>query len=53
MEPKGPPDAHDEPDVDDQLPRAPRRPGRWAGRVWIADDFDVTPDWLVEAFEGT
>lgn len=32
--------------------RAPRRPGRWAGRVVIAPDFDTTPDEVIEAFEG-
>ena len=31
---------------------APRRPGRWAGRVTIAPDFDATPASLVEAFEA-
>ena len=30
-----------------------RAPGRWAGRVTIAPDFDATPDWLVESFEGS
>jgi len=30
-----------------------RTPGRWAGRVTIADDFDTTPEWLLEQFEGT
>ncbi len=30
----------------------PRRPGRWAGQVWIAPDFDDTPDELVELFDG-
>lgn len=29
----------------------PRRPGLWAGEVWIADDFDETPDELVALFE--
>ncbi|HMG40126.1 MAG TPA: type II toxin-antitoxin system Phd/YefM family antitoxin [Acidimicrobiales bacterium] len=29
-----------------------RHPGRWAGRMTIADDFDSTPAWLVDAFEG-
>ena len=29
-----------------------RRPGRWAGRVTLAPDFDATPGWLVDAFEG-
>jgi prevent-host-death family protein len=32
--------------------REPRSPGRWAGRVTIAPDFDETPGWLVDAFEG-
>ena len=31
----------------------PRVPGRWRGRLRIAADFDVTPDDLVEAFEGS
>jgi len=30
-----------------------RRPGRWAGRLVVADDFDTTPEWLVEAFDGS
>ena len=29
-----------------------RAPGRWAGRVTIAPDFDESPTWLVDAFEG-
>ena len=32
--------------------QAPRVPGRLAGRIVIADDFDATPDWLLNAFEG-
>ena len=32
--------------------RTPRKPGRWKGKVVIADDFDATPGWLVGAFEG-
>lgn len=32
--------------------RAPRSPGRWAGRVTIAPDFDESLDWLVNDFEG-
>lgn len=28
----------------------PRKPGRWTGRVHIADDFDDTPDWLIDSF---
>ena len=31
----------------------PRRPGRWAGRLTVADDFDATPDLLLDAFEGS
>ena len=31
--------------------RHPRRPGRWAGRVRLAPDFDRTPEWLVDEFE--
>jgi prevent-host-death family protein len=32
--------------------RERRQPGRLKGRIWIADDFDVTPEWLIKAFEG-
>jgi len=32
-------------------PRAPRRPGCWAGRVEIHDDFDELPD-VAAAFRG-
>ncbi|MBA3889068.1 MAG: type II toxin-antitoxin system Phd/YefM family antitoxin [Gemmatimonadaceae bacterium] len=32
---------------------AERRPGRWAGKVWMADDFDVPlPDDVMRQFEG-
>lgn len=31
---------------------APREPGRWAGRIVIADDFDETPEELVASFEN-
>jgi prevent-host-death family protein len=31
----------------------PRRVlGGWADRIRIADDFDETPGWLIDAFEG-
>ncbi len=30
----------------------PRPLGLLEGTVWIADDFDETPDWLADAFEG-
>ena len=32
--------------------RPPRRPGRFKGQIWMADDFDVTPDEVIDAFEG-
>lgn len=32
--------------------RQARKPGAWRGRVQIADDFDRTPDALLDAFEG-
>lgn len=31
----------------------PRRPGAWRGRVRMSDDFDATPDEIVDAFEGS
>jgi prevent-host-death family protein len=31
---------------------ARREPGAWAGRVWIADDFDELPPSLLAAFGG-
>jgi prevent-host-death family protein len=34
-------------------PKKPRRkPGLWKGKGWIAPDFDETPEWLIDAFEG-
>ncbi len=30
----------------------PRQPGSLRGRIWVAEDFDDTPDWLTDAFEG-
>lgn len=30
----------------------PRQPGRWRGKVRIADDFDVLPDDMAAAFNG-
>jgi prevent-host-death family protein len=33
-----------------QLP--PRRPGMWKGQVWMAPDFDETPEDIIRAFEG-
>jgi antitoxin (DNA-binding transcriptional repressor) of toxin-antitoxin stability system len=32
--------------------RLPRRPGQWAGRVRIHDDFDELPDEIAAAFRG-
>jgi antitoxin (DNA-binding transcriptional repressor) of toxin-antitoxin stability system len=31
---------------------APRKPGRYKGQIRIADDFDQTPEELIDAFEG-
>ncbi len=30
----------------------PREPGRLAGLITMADDFDQTPDWVAGSFEG-
>lgn len=30
----------------------PRKPGLLKGKIWVADDFDETPEWLLDAFEG-
>ena len=32
--------------------RSPRRPGQWAGRVRIHEDFDDLPDEVAAAFQG-
>ncbi len=32
--------------------RTPRRPGSWAGRVRIGEDFDDLPDDVTAAFRG-
>ena len=32
--------------------RKPRKPGRFKGQIRIADDFDQTPEELIDAFEG-
>jgi prevent-host-death family protein len=34
------------------VPIPERRPGLLKGRIGMAADFDETPDWLVDAFEG-
>lgn len=34
-------------------PRKRRQPGAWAGRVWIADDFDeLDPEWAELFYNG-
>lgn len=33
--------------------RPPRKPGAWRGQVWMADDFDATPDVVVDPFYGS
>lgn len=33
-------------------PRTSRRPGALKGRLRVSDDFDQTPAWLIDAFEG-
>ena len=30
----------------------PRQPGALRGAVYMADDFDDTPEWLIDAMEG-
>lgn len=30
----------------------PRQPGSMKGQIWMADDFDETPEWLIRLFEG-
>ena len=32
--------------------RQPRQPGALKQKLWVAKDFDETPEWLVEAFDG-
>ena len=32
--------------------KQPRKPGQLKGRLWVADDFDATPEWVLDAFEG-
>lgn len=33
-------------------PARPRTPGTLRGAIWVADDFDASPEWLLDAFEG-
>lgn len=30
----------------------PRTPGRYKGQIYMAEDFDVTPPEIIDAFEG-
>lgn len=30
----------------------PRTPGSMRGAIWVSEDFDTSPDWLLDAFEG-
>jgi antitoxin (DNA-binding transcriptional repressor) of toxin-antitoxin stability system len=32
--------------------RAERKPGRYKGEIWVAEDFDVTSADIIAAFEG-
>ncbi|HXH56980.1 type II toxin-antitoxin system Phd/YefM family antitoxin [Iamia sp.] len=34
-----------------ETPKEPRKLGLWKGKVWVADDFDETPEWLIGEFE--
>lgn len=31
--------------------RRPRKSGFLKGRIWMAEDFEETPEWLIRAFE--
>ena len=33
--------------------RIQRKPGRFKGRIWIAEDFDKTSENIINAFEGS
>lgn len=33
-------------------PPGQRRLGLAKGKIWMADDFDETPEWLIDAFHG-
>ena len=33
-------------------PTGPRTPGCWRGQVWMADDFDETPEDIINSFYG-
>jgi len=36
-----------------KYPGEPRKLGGWEGKMWIADDFDDTPEELIALFEGS
>lgn len=36
-----------------QPKQAERMPGNYKGKIWIADDFEDTPQDLIDAFEGS
>ena len=33
-------------------PSGPRTPGCWRGQIWMADDFDETPQDVINSFYG-
>ncbi len=32
--------------------KEPRKPGRWKGKIWMAEDWEETPQWMLDAVEG-
>lgn len=38
--------------IEPPKPRVDRRPGRLKGKIWIADDFDETPQDIIDMMEG-
>jgi len=32
---------------------SPRVPGAWQGQVWMSDDFDETPEEMLDALDGS
>ena len=39
-------------EIADREPRQPRVPGRLAGKIVVAADFDDTPEDIIAAFDG-
>lgn len=35
-----------------EAPRVERKPGLWAGQIWVAPDFDEWPEGFLASFEG-